>query len=195
MPEFAIDDQTCRQLHESQIVRSLLLPPYQQSPEPIEPTVTDLHHPSPWRVPCRIARCGQRLCPTRLRRNMRHIPVPHCRLPARHRRIPPIQAEMTRLPLLPRALSIRRRSLRDQLCSQQIAQLLHVRPVRSRQHHCQWDSSALGQQMPLATALPSVGRVRSRRFRLTGPPFFPSGALTIHPSAACHCQSSPISSS
>ena len=37
----------------------------------------------------------------------------------------------------------------------------------------------------------SVG-LRARGLRLARPPFLPNGALTMHPSAACHAQSIPI---
>jgi len=196
MTKFAVDDQTRRQLDEPQVVRSLLLPSHQQSSEAVEPTVAHLHYPPSRRMPPRIPRRRHRVCHAALRRDVRQIPVRHRRLPAFHRRIAPIQAEMPRPRRLLRSpLRHRFRRGDQQPGVQQLAQLLHVRPVRPRQHHRQRDAAPLSQEMPFAATLASVGRVRSRRFRLSGPPFFPSGALIMQPSAACHCQSSPTSSS
>jgi hypothetical protein len=53
----------------------------------------------------------------------------------------------------------------------------------------------LGQEMAFAAGFAAVRGVAPRRLRLASAPFVPNGALTMHPSAASHVQSRPISPS
>src|SRR6266540_2640832 len=196
MAHLAIDDQAGGQLDEGQVVLRALLPADQQPAEAVEPTVRHLHHPAPRWVTGGIPRWGQRLRRTALGRDVRRIAARHRRLATLVVVVAAIQRQMrlrVRRVFAVRHLGRRRR--RDQRGVEQVRQLLHVGAVGPGEHHRNGHPLALGQQVPLGAALAPVGGVGPRRLRLARPPFLPSGALTRHPSAACHCQSRPTSSS
>lgn len=83
----------------------------------------------------------------------------------------------------------------DHATIEQSVQHLHVVAVRPGEHHGQRQPAPVGQEVALGATFPPVGGVAPGRFRLAISPLFPSGALTMHPSAACQVQSMPSSPS
>lgn len=82
---------------------------------------------------------------------------------------------------------------RNNNCLEHISELDAVVPIGPAQHYGQGNAFGIGQERSFAARFASVGGVAAGRLRRAGGPLFPSGALTMLPSAACHSHSMPSS--
>jgi len=162
-------------LNAAEVVGGEFVPADEESSDAVEPSRTDFDHPTAWQMALRIAWGRQGLLVRGFRWDVRRVAMFLRLLPARFVVVAAIQAQVR----LGRLLCGLRRFCRDiawfllhQRGIEQLAQLLPVMAIGSRDHNRQGNTRSVGQQVALGAALASIGGVASRGLRLSLNPFF-----------------------